>query len=62
MSLYDVRELFATGKEMIRRRSRSCIEKHDAVIHKSTGQRADKLISVSLSQLSLMLGVNKPRF
>ena len=34
MSLYDVRGLFATDKEMARRRSRSCVEGHCAVSHK----------------------------
>ncbi len=43
MSLCDDRGLFATDKEMARRRSRSCVE------GKSTGQRADELISVSLT-------------
>ncbi len=40
MSLCDDRGLFATDKEMARRRSRSCVEG-------STGQCTDELISVS---------------
>ncbi len=46
MSLCDDRGLFATDKEMARRRSRTLTQS----VTKSTGQRADELISVSLSQ------------
>ena len=42
MSLYNDRGLFETDKEM----------SLNAVSHKNTGQRADELISVSLSTLS----------
>ena len=61
MSLYDVRGLFATDKEMARRRSlsrepqaalacESLIQRSSCAqsVTKSTGQRADELISVSL--------------
>ncbi len=49
MSLCDGRGLFATDKEMARRRSRSCVEGHCRNQSQiGAGQRADELISVSL--------------
>ena len=58
MSLCDGRGLFATDKEMAQKRSRSYVEGHwTQSVTKSTGQRADELISVSLSQFRNKHGI-----